>query len=81
MLPGRINANVTMFERESIFHGFCSELCGVMHSYMPITGVTVDTDVIDVLHTNDLDTESLNCSIWTSSRQAIKPINTILDNA
>jgi hypothetical protein len=48
---------------------------------MPITGVTVDTDVIDVLHTNDLDTESLNSSISTSSRQAIKPINTILDNA
>jgi cytochrome c oxidase subunit 2 len=41
-VPGRLNAVTTIIERESVFHGACSELCGVNHGFMPIVGVTVN---------------------------------------
>nr|YP_009524381.1 cytochrome c oxidase subunit II [Lepidotrema longipenis]AXR86341.1 cytochrome c oxidase subunit 2 [Lepidotrema longipenis] len=35
-IPGRINQIITIPDRVGIFVGYCSELCGVNHSYMPI---------------------------------------------
>jgi cytochrome c oxidase subunit II len=35
-VPGRINETWFKAEREGIFYGECSELCGARHSYMPI---------------------------------------------
>jgi cytochrome c oxidase subunit 2 len=35
-LPGRLNAISTYVEREGVFYGQCSELCGVSHYGMPI---------------------------------------------
>lgn len=35
-VPGRLNETWVEIEREGIYYGFCSELCGVNHSYMPI---------------------------------------------
>mgnify|MGYP001758649686 FL=1 len=35
-LPGRLNQTSTIAEREGTFYGQCSELCGVLHGYMPI---------------------------------------------
>jgi cytochrome c oxidase subunit 2 len=34
--PGRLNQVNTFIKREGIFHGQCSELCGVNHGFMPI---------------------------------------------
>ena len=34
--PGRLNQVSTFIKREGIFHGQCSELCGVNHGFMPI---------------------------------------------
>lgn len=34
-LPGRINSIGLTISRPSIFYGQCSELCGVMHAFMP----------------------------------------------
>jgi cytochrome c oxidase subunit 2 len=34
--PGRLNQLNTFIKREGIFHGQCSELCGVNHGFMPI---------------------------------------------
>jgi cytochrome c oxidase subunit 2 len=34
--PGRLNQVNTFINREGIFHGQCSELCGVNHGFMPI---------------------------------------------
>jgi cytochrome c oxidase subunit 2 len=34
--PGRLNQINTFIKREGIFHGQCSELCGVNHGFMPI---------------------------------------------
>ena len=47
-VPGRLNQIGTYINRESVFFGQCSELCGINHSFMPI-GVKVTTlnDFID----------------------------------
>ena len=35
-VPGRTNEAWVRIEREGVYHGQCSELCGVDHAYMPI---------------------------------------------
>jgi cytochrome c oxidase subunit 2 len=35
-LPGRLNSTGMIFTRPSTFYGQCSELCGVLHGFMPI---------------------------------------------
>lgn len=34
--PGRLNQTSALIQREGVYYGQCSELCGVMHSAMPI---------------------------------------------
>merc|ERR1712086_389151 len=34
--PGRINRINTSIQREGVFYGQCSELCGTLHGFMPI---------------------------------------------
>nr|ANF28269.1 cytochrome c oxidase subunit 2 [Schyzocotyle acheilognathi] len=41
-IPGRLNQLLYLPDRYGIFVGYCSELCGAGHSYMPI--------VIEVVH-------------------------------
>jgi len=41
-IPGRFNYTQTYINRESIFYGQCSELCGLAHSYMPIVVQSVN---------------------------------------
>jgi cytochrome c oxidase subunit 2 len=36
-VPGRLNQMWFKAEREGVYHGQCSELCGARHAYMPIT--------------------------------------------
>jgi cytochrome c oxidase subunit 2 len=36
-VPGRINETWIRIEREGLYYGQCSELCGKDHAYMPIT--------------------------------------------
>jgi cytochrome c oxidase subunit 2 len=40
--PGRLNQINTFIKREGVFHGQCSELCGVNHGFMPIEIYCVD---------------------------------------
>ena len=35
-VPGRLNETWVEITKEGVYYGFCSELCGVNHSYMPI---------------------------------------------
>jgi len=35
--PGRLNQAGLYVKRSGVFYGQCSELCGVNHSFMPIT--------------------------------------------
>jgi cytochrome c oxidase subunit 2 len=34
--PGRLNQIPLYIKREGIFYGQCSELCGLLHGFMPI---------------------------------------------
>ena len=34
--PGRLNQTSVFAQREGVFYGQCSELCGVYHGFMPI---------------------------------------------
>lgn len=36
-VPGRINETWVRIEREGVYYGQCSEICGTNHGYMPIT--------------------------------------------
>lgn len=35
-IPGRLNSTGLIINRPSTFYGQCSELCGVLHGFMPI---------------------------------------------
>merc|ERR1719359_1559069 len=34
--PGRLNKLTAFIQREGVFYGQCSELCGTLHGFMPI---------------------------------------------
>ena len=34
--PGRLNQVSALIQREGVFYGMCSELCGIGHAQMPI---------------------------------------------
>lgn len=42
-IPGRLNATGFLINRPSTYYGQCSELCGVMHGFMPININAVNT--------------------------------------
>jgi len=35
-IPGRLNQTSVIIQREGVYHGQCSEICGVYHGFMPI---------------------------------------------
>ena len=35
-VPGRLNETWVQIDKAGTYYGFCSELCGVNHAYMPI---------------------------------------------
>jgi cytochrome c oxidase subunit 2 len=42
--PGRLNQTSVLTQREGVFYGQCSELCGPYHGFMPIAVEVVDLD-------------------------------------
>jgi cytochrome c oxidase subunit 2 len=36
-VPGRLNETWVQITKPGVYYGFCSELCGINHSYMPVT--------------------------------------------
>ena len=47
-VPGRINEIWVRIEREGVYYGQCSELCGVQHGYMPIAVRAVSKGDFDI---------------------------------
>ena len=43
-VPGRLNETWFNAEKEGVYFGQCSELCGTLHSYMPITLLVLPED-------------------------------------
>ena len=54
-VPGRIAQLWFMAEKEGIYFGQCSELCGKSHAYMPITVKVVSQEVYDDWLTGAID--------------------------
>ncbi len=46
-VPGRLNETWFRADKEGIYFGFCSELCGLDHSFMPITVKVVSEEVYE----------------------------------
>ena len=46
-MPGRLNENWFKAEREGIYFGQCSELCGMAHAYMPIVVKVISQEKFD----------------------------------
>ena len=46
-VPGRINEKVLQIDREGVYYGQCSELCGARHGFMPITVEVLSQDKFD----------------------------------
>lgn len=42
--PGRLNQASVLIQREGVFYGQCSEICGVLHSAMPISIESVSVE-------------------------------------
>ena len=43
-IPGRLNQVGFLANREGIFYGQCSEICGANHAFMPIVVEAVSLD-------------------------------------
>ena len=43
-IPGRLNETSFFINRPGVFYGQCSELCGVLHGFMPIVIEAVDNE-------------------------------------
>ena len=46
-VPGRLTATWFKAEREGVYYGQCSELCGVNHAFMPIAVRVVSQETFD----------------------------------
>jgi cytochrome c oxidase subunit 2 len=44
-IPGRLNETSFTIEKEGVYFGVCSELCGARHGFMPITVEAVKPEV------------------------------------
>jgi cytochrome c oxidase subunit 2 len=42
--PGRLNQTSMFINREGVYYGQCSEICGVNHGFMPIVVEAVSTE-------------------------------------
>lgn len=43
-IPGRLNQTSGLIEREGVFYGQCSEICGIYHGFIPIVVEAVTPD-------------------------------------
>lgn len=54
-VPGRLAETWFKAEKEGLYFGQCSELCGLKHTYMPITVKVVSQEVYDAWLENELN--------------------------
>jgi cytochrome c oxidase subunit 2 len=43
-MPGRLNETSFSINRPGVYYGQCSELCGILHGFMPIVIEAVDNE-------------------------------------
>nr|YP_784025.1 cytochrome c oxidase subunit II [Acanthocardia tuberculata]ABF60131.1 cytochrome c oxidase subunit 2 [Acanthocardia tuberculata] len=54
-VPGRVGSASLVIKEPGVYYGFCTELCGVLHSEMPIAVEVVPSDVYDSWLSNELN--------------------------
>jgi cytochrome c oxidase subunit 2 len=59
-VPGRLNETWFKANREGVFYGQCSELCGARHAFMPIAVEVVSQEKFDEWVAKKKSTASLN---------------------
>lgn len=64
-VPGRINETWFSADREGIYYGQCSEICGVRHSYMPIAVEVVSRPAFEA---------------WVDSQRALAEMEPMFDS-
>lgn len=63
-VPGRLNETWFEAEREGVFYGQCSEICGIKHAYMPIAVEVVSRPVFET---------------WVDSQRALAGMDPMFD--
>ncbi len=66
-IPGRLNQVSLFLNREGIFYGQCSELCGVQHGFMPISLKSVNMDFFVKWTENKIEAKELKQNIMTAA--------------
>src|SRR5690606_36611043 len=59
-IPGRLNQSSMLIQREGVYYGQCSELCGVWHGFMPIVVEAVSLEKYLSWLNEQLDNSPLN---------------------
>lgn len=67
-IPGRINETWFKANKEGLYYGQCSELCGINHAFMPIGVRVVSREQFDAWQKNvaDADLEAANQELMAS---------------
>lgn len=78
--PGRLNQVFTIINREGIFYGQCSELCGVNHAFMPIQLVGVSVNPLNEIKFTASDSECMDIEWWIDHFSEFIPFISDLDN-
>lgn len=63
-VPGRLNETWFEAEREGVYYGQCSEICGIKHAYMPIAVEVVSRPVFEA---------------WVDSQRALAGMDPMFD--
>jgi cytochrome c oxidase subunit 2 len=74
-VPGRMNETWFRVDKEGVYYGQCSELCGSDHAYMPIVVQAVSPDKFDTwakAAVNDLDAANKQLSADVEKSDATK---------
>jgi cytochrome c oxidase subunit II len=80
-VPGRLASLWFKVEQEGIYFGQCSELCGQMHAYMPITVKAVSQDVYDAwIAANEASDDYIDVSTLMVADAATAPATAIAAN-
>lgn len=70
-IPGRLNELPMYIEKEGLYFGQCSEICGVGHAYMPITIHAVSPDEFKVW-ANNAQSARLNGTLLPKAGHEVK---------
>lgn len=69
-IPGRVNETWFKANKEGLFYGQCSELCGINHAFMPIAVRVVDQDTFEAWQEAALDdVDGANKAFFTAKAE------------